>query len=82
MQNDILMNLDSQRVTFLVLLVFSAAFNTCTVDHGVLLNRLSTSFEVKGSVLQWFASYLLKRLQRVCFDQNLSEKFNLQCGVP
>ena len=79
-QNDILMNLDSQHVTLLVLLDLSAAFDT--VDHGVLLNRLNTSFGVRGSALQWFTSYLLNRSQRVSFDQNLSEKFNLQCGVP
>ena len=62
-QNDMLMNLDSQRVTLLVLLDLSAVFYT--VDHGVLLNRLSTSFEVRGSALPWFTSYPL----------------NLQCGV-
>ena len=66
-QNDILMNLDSQRVTLLVLLDLSAAFDT--VDHGVLLNRLNTSFGVRGSALQWFTSYLLNRSQRVSFDQ-------------
>ena len=63
-----------------MLLDLSAAFDT--VDHGVLLNRLSTSFGVRESALQWFTSYLLNRSQRVSFDQNLSEKFNLQCGVP
>ena len=73
------MNLDSERVTFLVLLDLSTVFDT--VDHGVLLNRPSTSFGVRGSALQWFTSYLLKRSQRVSIDQNLSEKFNLQCGV-
>ena len=67
-QNDILMNLDSQRVTLLVLLDLSAAFDT--VDHGV--NRLSTSFGVRGSALQRFTSYLLNISQHVSFDQNLS----------
>ena len=70
LQKDILINLDSQRFTLLVLLDLSAAFET--VDHGVLLNRLSTSFRVKGLALQWFTSYLLNRSQRVSFDQNLS----------
>ena len=56
------MNMYFQHVTLLVLLDLSAAFDT--VDHGVLLNRLSTTFEVWGSALQWFTSYLL-RLQRV-----------------
>ena len=64
------MNLDSQRVTLLVLLDLSVAFDT--VDHGVLLNRLNTSFGVRGSALQWFTSYLLNRSKRVSFDQNLS----------
>ena len=73
------MNLNSQRITLLVLLDLSAAFDT--VDHGVLLNRVSTSFGVRGSALQWFTSYLPNRSQRVSFDQNLSEKFSLQCGV-
>ena len=48
-QNDILMNLDSQGVTLLVLLDLSAAF--VTVDHGVSLNNLNTSFGVRGLAL-------------------------------
>ena len=64
------MNLDSQRVTLLVLLDLTVAFDT--VDHEVLLNRLNTSFGVRGSALQWFTSHLLNRSQRVSFDQNLS----------
>ena len=59
--------------------LMSAAFDT--VDHGVLLNHLSASFRVGGSALQGFTSYLLNRSQRVSFDQNLLEKFNLHCSV-
>ena len=74
------MDLEPQRITLLILLDLSAAF--VTVDHGVLLNHLSMSFGVRGSVLQWFTTYLLNRSQHVSFDQNLSKKFNLQCGIP
>ena len=62
-KNDILMNMDRQCATLLVLLDLSAAFDT--VDHSILLNRLSHDFGVSGSALNWFASYLLNRSQRV-----------------
>ena len=78
--NDILMNMDSQRLTLLVLLDQSAAFDT--VDHDVFLNRLSTSFGVRGSALHWFPSYLSNRSQSVSFDQKLSANFQSAWSVP
>ena len=74
------MNMDRQCVTLLVLLDLSAAFDT--VDHAILIHRLSTEFDVTGPVLNWFTSYLSNRSQRVSMDGVLSEKFNLDCGVP
>ena len=64
--NDILLNMNTQRVTLLVLLDLSAAFDT--VDHGILLKRLNTTFGIRGKVLEWFSSYLLGRSQRILFD--------------
>ncbi|ESO08324.1 hypothetical protein HELRODRAFT_127227, partial [Helobdella robusta] len=43
----------------------SSAFDT--VDHVVLLKRLSVSFFIGGVVLDWRASYLTGRAQKVCF---------------
>ena len=77
---DLLMNMDAQRVTLLVLLDLSAAFDT--VDHEVLLTRLRSSFGIRGTALRWFASYLSNRWQRVSFNQEVSERFDLTCGVP
>ena len=79
-KNDILMNMDKQHVTLLVLLDLSAAFDT--INHVILLDRLKTEFGVSGTVLDWFASYLSDRSQRVSIDGAMSDKFDLDCGVP
>ena len=64
---------------FLVLLDLSAAFDT--IDHGVLLSRLS-SFGVKGSALAWIRSYLTDRTQAVNINGCLSSFLPLLFGVP
>ena len=57
--NDILLNMNYRRVTLLVLLDSSAAFDT--VDHEVLLRRLEVTFGIADTALQWFRSYLAGR---------------------
>ena len=78
--NDILLNMNRQHVSLLVLLDLSAAFDT--VDHTILLRRLKTSFGVIGNVFNWFASYLSGRSQRVMVNGELSNKFRLSFGAP
>ena len=78
--NDILMAMNRQEVVLLVLLDLSAAFDT--VEHSVLLSRLSTSFGVRGTALEWFASYLSGRSQRVSLSGKCSESLQLNQGVP
>ena len=79
-KNDILLNMNKQHVTLLVLLDLSAAFDT--VDHCTLLQRLQSSFGVQGKVLSWFSSYLLGRSQQISINGTLSQSFDLECGVP
>ena len=78
--NDILLNMNKQHVTLLVVLDLSAAFDT--IDQDILLNRLSTKFGIEGTVLKWFSSYLKGRSQRVSVHGTVSEKFALNWGVP
>ena len=52
---DLLREVDRGNVSFLVLLDISAAFNT--VDHGILLGRLS-ELGIGGLALAWLRSFL------------------------
>ena len=72
--------MNDQRVTLLLLLDLSAAFDT--VDHDASLHRLQFSFGIKGKVLSWFESYLSGRSQQIAVNETLSEEFGLECGVP
>ena len=69
-QNDILLAMDRQHVTLLVLLDLSAAFDT--VDHRVSLRRLEVTYGITRTALQWFRSYLTGRTQRVYINQTYS----------
>ena len=60
-QNDILRAVDDKKSVILLLLDLSAAFDT--VDHLILLSRLSNRFVIKGNALAWFDSYLKSRKQ-------------------
>ena len=79
-QHDILTSIDQKHCVFLVLLDMSAAFDT--VDHGILCNRLSERFGIKGQALQWIQSYLHDRRQFVLVDGVHSEEHTLNCNVP
>ncbi len=54
--NDIRFNSDSGKISVLVLLDLSAAFDT--VDHNILLEGLENWVGLSGMVLKWFRSYL------------------------
>ena len=54
--NDIALAIDKGQSAILVLLDLSAAFDT--VDHNILLSKLSSRFGICGKTLKWFESYL------------------------
>ena len=80
MRNDILVNMNKQRVTLLVFLDLSAAFDT--VDHDILLQRLEYKFGIRDQALTWFKSYLSNRSQRIVIGSVKSDSFDLKFGVP
>ena len=78
--NDLLVCADQRKVSILVLLDLSAAFDT--IDHSILLDRLKYDFGFDGIVLNWFTSYLTNRTQSVSVKNSLSSKKLLSFGVP
>lgn len=78
--NDILSASEKRKVTALVLLDLSAAFDT--VDHTILLHRLKEYFGISGSALKFFESYLQDRTQAVVIGESTSPCLPLITGVP
>ena len=79
-KHEILMNMNQQHVTLLVLLDLSAAFDA--VDHDVLLNRGQSSFYISGRVWSCFQCYLDNCSQSISVNVATSTGFDLQHPVP
>ena len=79
-QNDILREKDNQKCVVLLLLDMSAAFDT--VDHELLVERMSKRHGVKGNALKWFRSYIQDRKQFVMIDGIKSKVKELRYSVP
>ena len=77
--NTWLLNLDSGRMSSVVLLDIQKAFDT--VDHQILLNKLRY-YGVSGDQLVFFASYLNNRQQCCNVNGKLSSTKRIRCGVP
>ena len=78
--NDINLNIDNGKVTALTLLDLSAAFDT--IDHDILITRLSTWYGISGTALSWFTSYLTDRRQAIKIGNCFSDMLPTSCGVP
>ncbi len=79
-QSDILHNMQRQRVTLLVLIDLSAAFDT--IDHTILFDTLERKFGISGIALEWHKSYLHGHQQCVNINGTRSCPLNLKYGVP
>ena len=79
-QNDLVNYIGKKNLAALVLLDLSAAFDT--IDHDILLRRMSARFGITGTSLKWFESYLSNRSQCVQIENSTSAKKKLHFGVP
>ena len=70
----------NQQITGLCLLDLSAAFDT--IDHTILLDRLSSWFGIRDTALSWLRSYLCSRMCSVKIGDCISESIVLPHGVP
>lgn len=77
--DDIREGMSNQRLTVLILLDFSNAFNT--VDFDILLAMLKSIF-LSDLVVDWFRHYLIGRRQCIRTDNTLSNFCDVTAGVP
>ena len=78
--NEINLNIDNGKVTAPTPLGLYAAFDT--IDHDILITRLSTWYGISGTALSWFTSYLTDRRQAIKIGNCFSDMLPTSCGVP
>src|SRR6218665_1901723 len=69
----------SGQLALLSLLRMSAAVDT--VDHNILIQRLSHSFGIKARALSWLESYINGRTQSVHLSREETPPRTVTCGV-
>ena len=74
------LELDNRKVILLTLLDPSAAFDT--VDHKILLDRLSDMYGIQGTALHGFHLYLDNRGQSVVINGGKANQYTLEYSVP
>ncbi|KAI0238381.1 hypothetical protein LSAT2_010939 [Lamellibrachia satsuma] len=72
--------MDNKQGTTLVLVDFSAAFDT--INHDILIRRLRLRYGFVGKALDWIISYLQERTQRIVIGGQSSSTTTLTAGVP
>ena len=78
-QNDILSALDAGSSVMLLMLDYSAAFDT--IDHDISLSRLCNVYGITGNALDLFRSYLTGRIQCDVIEDSVSVDHELDFGV-
>ena len=71
--------LDNNEFAIGVFLDLSKVFDT--VNHSLLLQKLE-HYGIRGIVLEWFKNYITERYQGVKWNNEVSDKTEISCGVP
>ena len=71
--------LDNGNLTGIVFIDFKKAFDL--VDHDILLKKLQI-YNFDKYTTKWFKSYLTARSQKVQFQTNISNAYEIKSGVP
>lgn len=77
--DNILESLDNKHSIIAVFLDFSKAFDT--VNHAILLKKMY-HLGFRGSIYNWFKSYLSNRKQFVSIKEDISVMCDIKMGVP
>lgn len=78
--DDIRLNMNQNKLTFLTLLDFSKAFDT--INHSILCSKLKNQFKFSSSAVKLIQSYLTGRKQLVSVNGTFSTKLPVLSGVP
>ena len=78
--DSLFITIDDKKITVLIGLDISAAFDT--ISHEILLLRMRRRFGVSGTALNWIESYLSERHQYVKLGRHRSSIVKCTSGVP
>ena len=73
-------NMDKQCVTLVMAIDLSAAFDM--VNHSLLLKVLNQTYNIKGTALRWFTSYLSDCSVCVQINNRVSQELDLPFSMP
>lgn len=78
--SDLLSSIDKGKLNLIAALDISAAFDT--VDHNIMVKRLSTSYGIRDYCLKWLRSFMTNRRQFIQIKNSCSSIAQVTEGVP
>ena len=79
LSKDLFNALDNRMSAITVYIDFKSAFDT--INHAILLRKMEF-YGIRGTVLDWFKSYLTDRTQSVTYQNNTSGRLYQTKGIP